>query len=131
MHALTTTTSPTAGSLQSEPGEEKLEFSTSAASSCDMPISSWTYRTDAYCFTGLSEVQKLQKDGKHSLQGVVQRFKTICRVGVFETQLERFKSWGTDLQMWRFLEPEEGNNSKWLYHIVIVEPRATVFGVDK
>jgi hypothetical protein len=77
-----------------------------------MPISSWTYRTDAYCFTGLLELQKLQSDGKHSLRGVVQRFKTIRRVGVFETQLERFKSWGTDLRMWRFLEPEEGDNSK-------------------
>jgi hypothetical protein len=33
VHALTKTTSPTAGFLQSEPGEEKLEFSTAAVSS--------------------------------------------------------------------------------------------------
>jgi hypothetical protein len=29
--------------------------------------------------------------------------------------------------MWCFLNPSKGNNSKWLYHIVIVEPRATAF----
>jgi hypothetical protein len=141
VHPLTRTTSLTAGSLQSEAGEEKLEQSLAAVSSlaagdpqnlsCNMPISSWTYRTDAYRFTGLLELQKLQSDGKHSLRGVVQRFKTIRRVGVFETQLERFKSWGTDLRMWRFLDSSEGDNSKWLYHIVIIEPRATVFRVDK
>ncbi|KAI2512121.1 hypothetical protein MHU86_2208 [Fragilaria crotonensis] len=143
VHALTTTNSPTfEGSLQLETGEEKMESYTDTASSslgakapqslsCDMPLSSWTYRTDAYCFTGLSELQKLPSDGKHSLRGVVQRFKTIRRVGVFETQLERFKGWGTDLRMWRFLEPNEGDNSKWLYNIVVVDPRATVFHVDK
>jgi hypothetical protein len=52
-------------------------------------------------------------------------------VGVFESPLERFKNWGTDLRIWGFLKPNEGDNSKWLYHIVMVEPRATVFHVEK
>ena len=96
-----------------------------------MPLSSWTYRIDAYSFSGLSELLKLKSDGKNSLQGIMQRFKTLRRVGVFETPLERFKNWGTDLRMWGFLKPNEGDNSKWLYHIVMVEPRATVFHVEK
>ena len=50
---------------------------------------------------------------------------------MFEMPLEHFKNWGTDLQMWRFLKPNKGDNSKWLYHIVMVEPRATVFHVEK
>jgi hypothetical protein len=33
--------------------------------------------------------------------------------------------------MWRFLKPNKGDNPKWLYHIAIVEPRATVFHVEK
>ena len=59
--------------------------------SCNMPLSSWTYRIDAYSFSGLSELLKLKSDGKNSLQGIMQRFKTLRRVGVFETPLERFK----------------------------------------
>jgi hypothetical protein len=61
----------------------------------------------------------------------VQRFKTIRCVGVFETPLGALKNWGTNLQMWCFLKPNKGDNSKWLYHIVMVEPRATVFHVEK
>ena len=33
--------------------------------------------------------------------------------------------------MWGFLKPNEGDNSKWLYHIIMVELRATVFHVEK
>jgi hypothetical protein len=29
--------------------------------------------------------------------------------------------------MWRFLQSNEGDNSKWAYDIVIIEPRASVF----
>ena len=94
-----------------------------------MPLPSWTYRIDAYSFSGQPDFSKLRSDGKNSLRGVVQRFKSIRRVGVFETPLERLKNWGTDLRMWRFLKRNEGDNSKWLYHIVIVEPRAPVFHV--
>ena len=32
----------------------------------------------------------------------MQRFKSICQVGVFETPLERLKNWGTDLQCGAF-----------------------------
>ena len=95
-----------------------------------MPLPSWTYRIDAYSFSGQPDFSKLRSDGKNSLRGVVQRFKSIRRVGVFETPLERLKNWGTDLRMWRFLKPNEGDNSKWLYHIVIVEPRAPVIHVE-
>jgi hypothetical protein len=59
--------------------------------------SSWTYRIDVYSFSGLLELLKLRSDGKNSLRGIIQRFKTMCRVGVFKTPLERFKKWGTDL----------------------------------
>ena len=77
--------------------------------SCNMPLSSWTYRINAYSFSGLSELLKLRSDGKNSLRGIVQRFKSIRRVGVFESPLERFKNWGTDLRMWGFLKPNEGD----------------------
>ena len=60
--------------------------------SCNMPLSFWTNRINAYSFSGLSELLKLRSDGKNSLRGIVQRFETICRVGVFETPLERFKN---------------------------------------
>ena len=77
----------------------------------NIPLSSWTYRIHVYSFSGLSERLKLWSDGKNSLQGIVQRFKTIRWVGVVEMSLEWFKNWGTNLQMWRFLKPNEGDNS--------------------
>jgi hypothetical protein len=33
--------------------------------------------------------------------------------------------------MWRFLKPNKGDNSNWLYHVVIVELKAAVFHVEK
>ena len=45
--------------------------------SCNMPLSSWTYCIDAYSFSGLSELLKSTSDGKNSLEGIEQIFKTI------------------------------------------------------
>ncbi len=66
-----------------------------------------------------------------SLRRIFQRFKKFRQLVGFETQLERFQSWGPDLRPWSLLELKERNNSRLRYLIVIIDPWASAFHKKK